>query len=411
MVYKNSTEEFRGDVDYSHIGVIPPYAPLQHKEISMPGNIVGVFGDRGGFNAALPVLKRALAEDCKVALYLVGTCKEQQAAGQLTLEGASIHIGPEQGENIYNSYKNTANSLLVVGASHSVEGVAAAKTALIRWSHSVLCLEDMYGSARDILGSAFASSIDKICVIDQIAADLTEEKFPAFKNKIVVTGGPHFDVTLEVKKTWKERRRLLRETMNVSDKEIVFLVAGGLNGTAGILQLLEQGIQKDGLGSKTRVVLRQHPRATTEDKNLVQTYLESKPSLQFVSVNPRIPLTSDDFLPGVEFVLSGYSTTNRFGILYQNPGVIYVGTPEIIADHEAEKGSKRPTEAQAGAAWYVQDDIQMAHAIRTIYLHRTTGDTNPHLQDILEKQARIAQYNDGHATDRVWNEMQQLMTA
>ncbi len=411
-VLKNTpAERFRRSLNYILVGVIPPYAPLQRNINVQDKHIVGVFGDRGGFNAVAPVFNLALSAGCKVTLYFVGTCKEQYLSGKLELEGADVCTGPAKHDSINEFFRNLSPDLLVIGASHSQEGIDAVTAAVMRWDNRVICVEDMYGSAEDFLSSGIGHCIDTLCVIDEFAKENMVFNHRNRRDRIVVTGGPHFDITIDVKKNWSQRRKLLREAMKVDDYHHVFLVAGGLNGTATILRLLGMALGLTGRTTNTKVILRQHPRATDSDKELVKKYRQSNEALDFIDVDKSLAPNSDALLPGVDFVLSGYSTTNHFGILYQMPGVIYVGTSEIIADHTKEKGSPKPPEVEAGAAWYVQNGDEMESAIETVIRRKPLiGDVYPELKRIMEAQAHIAAYNNGHATDRVWGEMLKLMS-
>ena len=63
--------------------------------------------------------------------------------------------------------------------------------------------------------------------------------------------------------------------------------------------------------------------------------------------------TTVDLLPAADVVMSGFSTTNYFAILLGLRDVVYAGTPQLLADLQAEKGLQRPPETTAGAGWCV----------------------------------------------------------
>lgn len=372
-----------------------------------------VAGDRGGWNAIEPPLIRALDEGHDVRVFLTATCGQQFTSGKLCPdERMDVVAGLGNAPTMAVFFGHAKHHLMVIGASQSKEGTEATKNALMLPTYSAprLGVQDMYGSIMPTLRLA-DNAFDGLCVSDEFARGMVLKEFPKLSDRVVVTGGPQFDKTLEVKKNWDEKRRQLREGMNVDGSHVVFLVVGGLNGTAEMLTLLEDGIRLAGITKRVKVILRTHPRATDEDKQLVQSYMDyvgrTPENGWFVDVADRaIAPTSDDLLPGVDFVLSGYSTTNYFGILYEMPGVVYVGTPAFEKDLKAEKGLYRPPEVDIGAGWYVQIGSDMARVIGAV---RTESKVS-NVQLIAEAQKRIALFNDGHATDRVWEQMQKLMT-
>ena len=90
-------------------------------------------------------------------------------------------------------------------------------------------------------------------------------------------------------------------------------------------------------------------------------------------------------------------------------GVVYVGTPALKSDLMAEKGLERPPEVEIGAGWYVQGSEDMANAIIAVRPGARQGARDPRVDRIKKAQGRIAAYNDGKATERVWQEMQKLL--
>lgn len=367
--------------------------------------ILAVAGDRGGWNALELPLLRALDAGCAVHVYFVGTCAQQLANGQLVPDKRmKVTAGSAEMKNMDTFFSSAGHHLTVIGASQSEEGTKAAWHAMVL-SHSVprLGLQDMYGSSMPML-RLMDNALERLCVTDEFSRAMVLQEFRNLADNIVVTGGPQFDRVLEMKKTWDERRQKIRQEVGAKDDDLVFLVAGQPSGTAEVLTLLEAGITFANVERRAYVVLRQHARATEEDRQAVRTYASSP--LQrgwFRYVDHAVAPTKEDILPGADFVLSGYSTTNYYGILLGMPGVVYCGTPLLLQDLKREKGLDRPPEVQAGAAWYATTPQDM----EVIILAVTRAGIEPGMQ---RAQQRIQSFNDGHATDRVWAEMQNLMS-
>lgn len=370
-----------------------------------------VAGDRGGWNAIEPPLLKALDAGCSVAVLFVETCAKQHLAGKLALDARfTVESYDRDAASEILAFLTVPHALTVVGSSQSERGTNAAVAGVLRTrANAVLTVQDMYGSIMPTLAILKKEDlrVNRLCVTDVFARQMVLQQYPELDNTVVITGGPHFDKTLKMRRTWHERRQTLRQALGVSDDQPVFLIAGGVNGTAEILLLLEEGIKQARLADKAKVILRQHPHATDDDKRLTEEYMKAtKYPGWFTDVERALAPTSDDLLPAANFVLSGYSTTNTFGILYQMPGVVYVGTPAFQRDLKAEKGLDRPPEVEAGAAWYVQTAEEMATVITAVLPSATVS---PKLLKIVDAQSRIAAYNDGQATERVWQEMQKLM--
>jgi hypothetical protein len=379
--------------------------------------ILVVAGDRGGWNAIEPPLLRALGEGCDVYAYFAATCGKQFADGKLRPdERMKVWTGSSELGKMGDFFSDhICPDLVVVGASQSKDGTEATLRAL-EFSQSMprLGMQDMYGSIAPTLRMVHDhGAFDCLCVTDEFSRDMVLKEFPRLRDRVVITGGPQFDKTIEVKKNWQEERRRMRQLMQVADSDPVFLVVGGMNGTAEMLEVLDDGIDQAGFAGSAKVILRAHPRATEKDRRLVNEYMDStlipKSSNErkwFVDVDRTIAPTSEDLLSCADFVLTGYSTTGYFGILYGMPGVVYVGTPAFQRDLWAEKGLRRPPEVEAGAGWYVQNGDDMSRIITAVRHEIRVAN----LLKMEEAQKKISSFNDGHATDRVWQEMQKLMT-
>lgn len=413
MVREDFMASAHENLNFRLVGVIPSFVPFTRSYDVANKEIRVVAGDRGGWNALEPPLTHALDEGCTVRVYFTATCGQQFISGKLVPDKRmDVQTGSPEWDDLDKFFSPSEHHLTVVGASQSEEGITAASHALIMSrSASRLGVQDMYGSSIPIL-RLMDNALERLCVTDEFARSMVLQEFPRLADRVVVTGGPQFDKTIEVKKNWQERRRVLREALNVDNDQAVFLIAGGLNGTAEILALLEGGITKVNRVDQSKVILRAHPRATDADKQLVQRYLDSTRYRWFTDVDRSLAPTSDDLLPGVDFVLSGYSTTNYFGILYEMPGVVYVGTPAFKRDLKAEKGLDRPPEVEIGAGWYVQNADDMANVISAVRFGaaRVPDLAVDNLFKIVAAQKAIASFNDGRAAERVWHEMQELMS-
>lgn len=364
-----------------------------------------VAGDRGGWNALEPVLLLALAAGCRVLLYLVGICAEQYRTGKLKLD-SGLKIFTDR-EMTPRAFVTPRHDLTVLGASQSQVGAQAAADAAIMTSAPVLAVQDLYSSLLPSLklidreGKLFY--VKMICVSDEFAREQLLNYSAALVGRIIVTGDPQFDKTLEVNQNSQERRQKLRRAMDVDDDELVFLIAGQLNGTAEAVVLVhEMALKKK---YRVRMVVRQHTRATWIDDALLERCCAAIPRSYFIDTTPILAAASEKLLAGVDFVLSGYSPTNHFGILYEMRGVVYVGTPSFRWDLWREQGLEKPLEVQLGAGWYVETPEDLVHVIEEVQ----KKDPSDELLRLIHSQSIVAGFNDGHAADRVWAEMQKLM--
>lgn len=403
------------DIDFSLVGVISPSVPFQLRSGPMRwssdvnSNEIRVLGgDYGGFMAAYPPLLLALEADCTVFVCLTPTCAQKYLKGELKFDPRIEVLETEDMTEVID-YFGQDQALTLVSASQSDQGANAAVLAVSCSRNSVLAVQDLYGSLHPTLArledSDQLSDLDGICVTDEFSAQLMLRQFPDLADRIVVTGGPQFDKIVAVRETWNQRRKQLREVLGANDNALVFLVAGQLNGTAEILLLLEEAIEHAGVADRAKVIVRAYPRATIEDKQLVDTYFQFTPYKWFCDPDRALAPTSDDLLPGVDFVLSGYSTTNLYGILYGMPGVVYVGTPALKKDLWHEKQLERSAEVEAGAGWYVSTAAELQEVIEKLEY----GPASEEIHRLRQAQERISQYNDGLATERVWQQMQNLM--
>jgi len=407
VLYSNSTEKFRGELNFELVGVIPPYnEPLQRNIDVNKKRIVVVACDFGGYNATLPALKLAQETGYRVDILCFGTCELKFNAENLVIsQGISIltDINVLTVEGVFGPNPNI--DLLVICASTSDEGRESARVAIRRAPTScpIMVVEDMYGSADTIISDWIPTVISSICVIDEFARQLICLKHSELRDAITVTGGPQFDRVIEMKKTWDEDRTRLLKAMGVKG-HVIFLVVGGLEGTVDMLRLIQAGLGLTGLLDHARLVCRPHPRASTKDKAELAHYLATPQPDWFIEVPAKMAQTSDDLLPVADLVVTPFSTTGHFAILHQILGTIYVGTKTIQDYHNSEKGYYTPPEVEAGVAWYATDASEMAEAIEE------TLRPGIRARGIINGQLKMAEFNDGKSGERVFAEMQKLMT-
>lgn len=285
------------------------------------GNIIKVIaGDRGGWNALEPELLEAADAGYEIHPYFVGICEEHYTAGKLKPDPRfAIQSSAADDPQVATFFKSP-HALNMLGASQSNEGAHAAFTAALNSPAPQLAVQDLYGSFIPTLAllkqSGQEKRVDCICVTDQFARDQILNQGYNLQEHIVITGGPHFDKALALKKSLPQRRDKIRGTLNVTDQETIFLIAGQLNGTDEVVALLVQAIIATDLAAAARIIIRAHPRATDSDIKRTAEAVSKMPSGMLLEAGQEIAASTDDLLPAADFVLSGYSTTNTFGILY-----------------------------------------------------------------------------------------------
>lgn len=396
----------------------------------MSGKTINVVvGDLGGWKFLEKPLQLALEQDCEVTVGLFAGCALQYREGNLKFdERIALEIG-ELNEDWFEHFLRN-NDLTVVGASQSREGMHAAVLAMCSRAAIILAVEDMYGSimpalalARDRLqrnGRSLSEVVHRLCVIDEFARELIFTVYPELRGRVTPTGGPHFDKLVEMKGQYAERRQDLRHALGVSEDQPVFLIAGGKNGTPEMLLLVREALKICGLSGIERIVVRPHPsRSSWHDRLLVREVMARMDDRCFVDAKESF-LSSDDLLPGVDFVLTPFSTTGHSAILLEMPGTVFVGSGAIHWDLWQEKKLRRPLQVEAGAAWYVDMPDEpvkdqpldqaaqcLADVIRTVFFGRNIPGFDS--AAIAQVQARLAGYNDGRAAERVWNCMHELL--
>ncbi len=377
-----------------------------------------VAGDRGGLNAALPVLSIALQNGHEVTAYLAVTCAKQWQDGSLKFDQRIKAEVLDVANNrlLADSFSDAGHDITIICSSQSDGGAIAAARAALTSRPPILAIQDMYGSlspSLKLIGDCSPATFDRmtICVTDVFSKSMLRaaqhREFPRLKNsQIIVTGGPQFDHVPETKETWLKRRNKLRRAIDAESHNPVFLVVGQLNGTAEMLALINAALDDGIFTCKSLVICRPHPRSTWLDKEMLS--LIDRKQLRFVTVDPGVGLAPfpESLLPAADYVLSGYSTVNYFGILCGHTGVIYAGTPSLKWDLWHEKGLVKPPEVEAGAGWYVESPDDLKYAIT----QRRKGRRSADCTLMMDAQEAIRRHNDGHAAERVWSEAVQLMS-
>jgi len=366
-----------------------------------------VAGDIGGLNAILPVLPRAIEAGCIVNLFLVGASATAVRKGTLKLPDGITPMLVDDASQVGDAMKTVdLPDLLVLAASQSDIGTGAIWDAASGFPNRTLAVQDLYGSLHPALEREEAGWLfDVVCVSDEFSKALMVQKFPsgAAKEDIVVTGGPQFDKLVALREEWNARRERIRR--GFPPDHLVALVAGQPGGTAEVIMLLEGAAKR--LKKEMTVILRQHSHSSELDQQLTQMvvkHLLPHGMLNFRDMK-EVASVNEDLLPGADLVLSGYSTTGYAGILCGMPGVVYCGTPALRWEFRREKRLDRPPEVEAGAGWWVETADDLAKVITEL---RTTPESEA-VQKVREAQAQIARYNNGHATDNVWAEIQKLL--
>jgi hypothetical protein len=412
------TERFREELNFDLVGVIPEFVPFKTGGLRVEGrSILGVFGDVGGWKAAEGPLVHAVNNGCHVQLIFVGSSAKELTEQRLKIDTrcsviANEHLSLES----IAQYTKEPHDLLVLGASQSRIGIEAAATAALHSSAPAIAVQDLYGSSVDMLTllkhKDALSNVRTVCVHDKFARKhLLRSDLEELSDRVVVTGGPQFDKVLGMKLTWNERRKAIRA--GLTDDDLLVLIAGQLHDTAELIDLVTVVRKQLNLYQRLRLCVRQHPRASEEDRAATHALLSSlrdDPFHLLFDIPVELARTSEDIIPAADVVMSGYSTTNLYAILCELPGVIYAGTHLLKQDLLREKRLARPPEVSAGAGWYVETAEDLAHVFEEL-LRLKKGEESNDVRQIRENQRRIAQYNDGHATDRVWAEMQKLLAS
>eukprot|EP00899_Mesostigma_viride_P000826 jgi/Mesvir1/10744/Mv13815-RA.1 len=350
------------------------------------------------------------------------------AAGQAALlppppqahDRGSASAQTNQGEVPLQELVAWPHDIMLVAASASVEGTAVSVLALCRSMARVAAglLEDRPASSLQTLEGIHracplrALSLETVadisapavpplvvCVADTMASSLIRSHSP-YRGRLAVTGSPQFDAIVRdlegppasasgsggvagappggrhaALATRTDMRRRLGVTGG--DAELVILFAGQTVGADEILRLLLDAIMAmdPPLVPTPHIILALHPRTPADLKAKVERMRAEAPDELFRRVDAAAResfLSSEALIPASDIVISGYSTTNYYAILWGMPGVVFAEVPSILAHLHKEKHIERAPEVVAGAAWAVRTAADFQHVMREV-LRASTG--------------------------------------
>lgn len=299
------------------------------------------------------------------------------------------------------------HDLTIVCGAQSRLGSDLSNVALrAEGSQKNMLIEDRYGSSVPALQMFLNSGQQKHTAVvfsDQAAMDHAKkrigEQIYAPHLKLAVEGNPFYEEMLRKAREGDGltgKRENIRSKIKAKKNHVVILVAGQMNDTALILTMIAEAVTRLRLvKEEVKVIVRAHPRATPEDKRALDAYLAATGNTWFVDPGKDVAPTSDDCLPGADFVLSGFSTTSYLGILYEMQGVIFVGTSGLMKDLKEEKELDVPAEVEAGWAWYAQNTHSLVNAMRG------TRECDQQMAKILEERRRSLGLNHEGAAQRI----------
>lgn len=363
---------------------------------------LAVAGDLGGWHALLVVLNKITELGGNINIVFTGPSAVAYENKELKFD-ANMSVLAKTTLSSLNS-KNFQSSLVLVAPSQSEAGNTETLDIVRKLAgiSPILIIEDMWGSSVPFL-KKIGSKILKnttVCVVDEFAKKLLALETNVSSRRVFVTGGPQFDRVTELRKKWNEQRQLIRE--NIAAETRVFLVAGGVNGTNEILMLINGVVSKD-----DKIILRQHSRSTDADKKKTNEAIKilKKRGVEFFDVDKNIAPYSEYLLPGVDFVLSGFSTTLRYAIVLGMAGTTYVGTKSFKRDLWKEKKLRIPPEVEVGAGWYVKNEEDLKKVVEKVIGEKESIDT----RKILQNQLKIAKYCDGKASERILSVVEKMI--
>eukprot|EP00958_Prasinococcus_capsulatus_P004065 scaffold377_cov563-Prasinococcus_capsulatus_cf.AAC.24 len=135
------------------------------------------------------------------------------------------------------------------------------------------------------------------------------------------------------------------------------------------------------------MIVSMHPRASSEEQSDAMEARSRVPRQMFgfnESALEAFP-SSEALLDGVDIVISGYSTTNLYGILKGMEGVVYAATPLLAAKFQAEKHLDVPPEVSLGSGWIVHDKNDLIAVINELQ----SGLSSAKVQAVRDAQQRM----------------------
>jgi len=141
--------------------------------------------------------------------------------------------------------------------------------------------------------------------------------------------------------------------------------------------------------------------------------VESMPPWLFVP--PQLVqqlVSSDNIVPGADYVVSGYSTTTSYAVMQGLPGSIYLLPPTLQEMLIAEKDMETPYEAQQELAWVARSSAELAHIFQTVDRGWScnphspcalTAAANSALRHLVQHQQHQIKQQGGNAAQKVWS--------
>jgi len=259
------------------------------------------------------------------------------------------------------------------------------------WMNYSLRFNDIFS------GEHFRFLPDKIAIIDRYAEkDMLAEGFD--KNRLVITGNPHFDgLESKAKKFTKEEKTSLRHRIGLESGVLLFYAAGAWQTTKSeygfwdldniklVNEVIKESPKEKGL------VVKLHPRTPKEDLDEIKKYIETES-------RRRIGLVSD--FDSQDLVLASDLTLTPFSTL--SIEAIYMGKPCISMQPnlQGEDYLAILTKNKIIPVGYTPEDCKSL--VRRAFTNREYREKE------LIKQASGFK-TDGKATERVTNLVYKLL--
>lgn len=317
--------------------------------------LVGVtLKDPGGTNFLLPVISVLMKAGYPLCLYTTGYTKKN-----FPFENGFVEADPAQ------AYAISPRVVVRTCADRKNNALPSTPENLeSRWSQAVFIdVEDYPGSSQTIPGRA----PEYLCVINDAAKALQEERRPAMdQDKIITTGSPAFDRYSKI--TSKERKSLREEArmaLSVSKQEFVVLFSGQ-NPPATPIALRQTVAALNALTTRKNVVLvfSRHPRDITTDYTSALSEFKGRVIVQseIIHSDTGKPITSEMVGWGADLLVSSHSTEALHSM--------YRGVPTLhIAFHHSIRNipgylqfEQPPLPVRAGASFWIPDGDDVAQA-------------------------------------------------
>ncbi|KAK3262173.1 hypothetical protein CYMTET_28955, partial [Cymbomonas tetramitiformis] len=281
-------------------------------------------------------------------------------------------------------------------------------------------VEDRYSTALAALVEATAecppaAQSTVVYVADSLAKEIidTHSTFRgdvavmgALMGDVAVMGAPMYDAVVRAQTETEggQRRLEVRRELGISQEALVVLIAGQPVATSEILQLVLDTLLLERINNilprQVRILLRPHPRTLPDEESKTESVLATAPEEFFDADTTAAVLraSSESLVPAADIVISGYSTTNYYAILWQVPAVVYAAIPTLMNKFQKDKHLAQVPEVAAGAAWSVAQPTDLGHVVQDVLSTRPSQEA----EAIQRAQVALCKFHDGHAARRVW---------